>query len=85
MHTLVLVKDQFIKEHALGEKVDLWTVHPPSVDNLNTGFGDITMSMLFTLMMLESDVKVYMFAKLETCIITVNYIKQTCSLQWTPV
>ena len=58
MLILVLVKDQFVKVHALGEKVDLWTVHPPSVDDLNTGVGGATMSMLFTLMMLESDVKV---------------------------
>ena len=54
MLTLVLVKDQFVKVHALGEKVDLWTVHPPSVDDLNTGLGATTiMSMLFTLRMLE--------------------------------
>ena len=54
MRNLVLVKDQFVKVHALGEKVDLWTVHPPSVDDLNTGLGATTiMSMLFTLRMLE--------------------------------
>ena len=58
MHTSVLVKDQFVKVHALGEKVDLWSVHPPSVDDLNIGVGASTMSMVFTLMMLESDVRV---------------------------
>ena len=60
MLTLVLVKDQFVNLHALGVRVDLWTVHPPSVDDLNTGVGATTMSMLFTLRMLESDVKVYL-------------------------
>ena len=58
MHTSVLVKDQFVKVHALGEKVDLWSVHPPSVDDLNIGVGATTMSMVFILMMLESDVRV---------------------------
>ena len=71
MHTSVVVKDQFVKLTALGEKVDLWTVHPPSVDNLNMAFGGSTMSMVFTLMMLESDVKVYL-QKLETCIIILS-------------
>ena len=60
MRTLVLVKDRFVKVHALGEKVDLWTVHPPSVDDLNMGIGAATMSMVFTVMMLESDVKVHL-------------------------
>ena len=61
MLTLVLVKDQFVKLHALEEKVDLWTVHPLSVDDLNMGLGATTiMSTLFTLRMLESDVKVYL-------------------------
>ena len=60
MLTLVLGKDQFVKVRALGEKVDLWTVHPPSVTDLKMGVGGATMSMLFTLMMLESDVKVYL-------------------------
>ena len=76
MPTLVLVKDQFVKLHASAEKVDSWTVHPPCVDDLNPGVGSATMSMLFTLMMLESDVKVRMFANLETCIVS-----NICSLQ----
>ena len=58
MLTSVLVKDEFVKLTALAEKADLWTVHSPSVDDLNLGIGAATMFMLFTLMMLESDVKV---------------------------
>ena len=58
MLTSVLVKDEFVKLTALAEKADSWTVHSPSVDDLNLGIGAATMSMLFTLMMLESDVKV---------------------------
>ena len=61
MLTLVLVWDQFIKLSALGEKIDSLTVHLPSVVGMSTGIGATAiLSMLFTLMMLESDVKVHL-------------------------
>ena len=59
MPALVLVQDKFIKLFAMAEKVDSWTVHLPSVVDMNTSIGATAiLSMLFTLMMLESDVKV---------------------------
>ena len=59
MPTLVLVKDQFVKLTALAGKVDSWIVHLPFVVDMNTSIGATAiLCMLFTLTMLESDVKV---------------------------
>ena len=70
MPTLVLVQDRFIKWFAMGEKVDSWAVHLPSVVDMRPGIGATAiLSMLFTLMMLESDVKV----SLQDCILISIY------------
>ena len=58
MPTLVLVQEKFIKLFAMAEKVDSWTVHLPSVVDMSMCGATAILSMLFTLMMLESDVKV---------------------------
>ena len=58
MPALVLVQDKFIKLLAMAEKVDSWTVHLPSVIDMSMYGAATIFSMLFTLMMLESDVKV---------------------------
>ena len=58
MLTLVLVQDKFIKLFAMAEKIDSWTVHLPSVVDMGMCGAIAILSMLFTLMMLESDVKV---------------------------
>ena len=77
---MVLVQDRSIKWFAVGEKVDSLTVHLPSVVDMRPGIGaTVILSMLFTLMMLESDVKVSLHDYILVSI-SVNYI---CSLQWT--
>ena len=58
MPSLVLVQDQFVKLTALARKVVSWTVHLLPV-NITTGI--CAMSVLPTLMMLVSDVKVALY------------------------
>ena len=78
MPTMVLVLDQFGTLSAMAEKEDSWTVHLPPVENTNMGIGATArLSMLFTLMILESDVKVY----LQSCIAVYVYCQNVCSLQ----
>ena len=57
MPTLVLVQDQFVKLTAMAEKVGSLTVHLLSVNVIAIG----AMSVLPTLMMLVSDVKVVLY------------------------
>jgi len=88
MPTLVLVQDQFVKLTAMAGKVDSLTVCLPFVVDINMAIGATAiLSMLFTLMMLESDAKVVLHC--WTCKqlhyimrVSVNYCNSGIKLHW---
>ena len=88
MPTLVLVQDQFVKLTAMAGKVDSLTVCLLFVVDMNMAIGATAiLSMLFTLMMLESDAKVtlhrWICKQLHYIMrVSVNYCNSGIKLHW---